>query len=98
MTYEEWDVLDEVLLNVMQATSKQTWESSSKCLQEVNVQQTLSQGRASKSLDGGGGNLMEHLRNFNSCLTDLQRMKVLYNTVDKDFMLLTAFLVLCQKC
>ncbi|VVA24984.1 PREDICTED: Retrovirus-related Pol poly from transposon TNT [Prunus dulcis] len=83
MTYEEWDVLDElargatenylaneVLINVMNDTVKQTWEK----LKEMFAGKSLSNKLFLKEellnlRMEEGGNLMEHLSSFNRKVT-----------------------------
>ncbi|KAI5323959.1 hypothetical protein L3X38_033032 [Prunus dulcis] len=104
MTYEEWDVLDElargatenylaneVLINVMNDTAKQTWEK----LKEMFAGKSLSNKLFLKEellnlRMEEGDNLMEHLSSFDRCVADLQRMEVSYSTEDKALMLLTS--------
>ena len=104
MTDAEWGVLDElargaienfisdeVLINVMKDTAKQTWEK----LEEMFAGKSLSNKLFLKEellnlRMAEEGNLMEHLSSFNRCVADLQRMDVLYNTEDKALMLLTS--------
>ncbi|KAL6286641.1 hypothetical protein ACE6H2_011031 [Prunus campanulata] len=104
MTDVEWGVLDklsrgaienyiadEVLINVMQDTAKQTWENLEEMFAGKSLSNKLFLKKELLNLRmEEEGNLMEHLSSFNRCVADLQRMEVNYSTEDKALMFLTS--------
>ncbi|CAL2229054.1 unnamed protein product [Prunus armeniaca] len=82
---------DEVLCNVIEDTTKQTWEK----LEERFVAKSLSNKLFLKeelhSLKmEAGTSMMEHVSTFNRCIADLKRMDEVYKSEDKFVMLLTS--------